>query len=198
MDYILSTLLSYLLIYKYFAVFVLIFVSGLLLPIPTNTLLLASGAFASQGFMDPIAVFFTGLVANVMGDSVGYALTRIWGTKIITKERIRRYKVTAWVETFVSKHTRLTIAATRFLGTPAVVVNFLCGLISTPYSRFLLYDAIGNTLDISFFIFAGYVLGYYSENFSDIAQLGGWIVFVLFLLAILAKFVWSKRKEHKG
>ncbi len=76
MDYLLAALLSYLLLYKYVAVSVVSFLAGLILPLPSNALLLAAGAFASQGYISATAVFFFALVSNVLGDSLGYALTR--------------------------------------------------------------------------------------------------------------------------
>ena len=61
MDYILTTLLSYLLLYKYAAIFVVVLVSGFLLPLPSNTLLMAAGAFASSSGCS-CGVAFTGSV----------------------------------------------------------------------------------------------------------------------------------------
>ncbi|MBU6427278.1 DedA family protein [Patescibacteria group bacterium] len=187
MDYLLSSLLSYLLLYKYLAVSVIVFFSGLLLPLPSNTLLFAAGAFASQGYLSFVAVFMSALISNVIGDSLGYALTRFWGTRFITEERLNRFKPVAKVEQFVRKHAGLAIFITRFLGTPGVIVNFLCGLIGVSFRRFVLYDIVGNMLDIGGFLVIGYVVGVYSENFSDIAQLVGWIVLILILIFMIAR-----------
>jgi len=195
MDYLLATLLSYLLIYKYAAIAVAVFLAGLLLPLPSNTLLLASGAFASQGYLSVTAVFFVALVSNVLGDSLGYALTRFWGTRFITVERLKRYSALSRIEEFVREHARMTIMVTRFLGTPGVVVNFLCGLSKLPYRSFVLYDAIGNALDTALFLFAGYALGIYAEQFSDIAVLIGWIIFVAILIFLAVKLFLRKNKH---
>jgi len=193
MDYLLTTLLSYLLLYKYAAIFVIVFLSGLILPLPSNTLLLASGAFASQGYMSAQGIFWAALVSNVIGDSLGYALTRFWGTRFITRERLGRFKAVARTEEFVRTHVRMTILITRFLGTPGSIVNFLCGLSGVAYRRFVLYDAIGNALDTGFFIIAGYYLGTFSENFSDIAELAGWISLVVVLIFLVLRLFWKKR-----
>ena len=91
MDYLFSLLLSYLLLYRYAVIALVSFLSGLALPLPANTLLLAAGAFSSQGFMDAPVVFFVALVSNVLGDSVGWALTRFWGTKVITETHMNRF-----------------------------------------------------------------------------------------------------------
>ncbi len=187
MGYILATLLSYLLLYKYVAVAVIVFLSGLLLPLPSNTLLLAAGAFGSQGYLNVWTVFAVALVSNVLGDSLGYMLTRVWGTRVITREHIQRFKAVSKIEEFVRGHVRLTILATRFIGTPGVVVNFLCGLSGVPYCRFVLYDAIGNALDTGLFIASGYMLGTFSEDISDVASLLGWAVLVAFLIYVTWK-----------
>jgi len=185
-------LLSYLLLYKYATISVVVFLSGLILPLPSNTLLLAAGAFSSQGYMNVTTIFLVALVSNVLGDSLGYSLTRFWGTRIVTRARLERFSAVVKIERFVHKYARMTILVTRFLGTPGVVVNFLCGLLGVPFRRFVLYDAIGNALDIVFFLLAGYVLGVYSENFSDIAELAGWIVLVAALIFLVFKLFLKK------
>jgi len=194
MDYLLTSLLSFVLLYKYAAIFVIVFLSGLILPLPSNTLLLAAGAFASQGYMSAGWVFTVALISNVLGDSLGWALTRFWGTRFITSERLKRYSSLTKVEGFVHEHLRLTITATRFLGIPGVIVNFLCGLSGVPYRRFVFYDAIGNALDVGLFIAVGYALGSFSENFSSISSLTGWIILVALLIFVVVKAFWGRKK----
>ena len=192
MDYLLTSLLSYLLVYQYAAISIVVFLSGLLLPLPSNTLLLAAGAFASQGYMNASAIFLVALISNVLGDSLGYSLTRFWGTRVITRARLDRFAAIAKTERFVNEHVRLAILATRFIGTPGVVVNFLCGLSGVPYRRFVLYDVIGNALDTALFIAIGYVLGVYSENYANISTLIGGIILVAALIYLVVKLFLKK------
>ena len=194
MEYILTTLLSYLLLYKYIAIFAVVFFSGLLLPLPSNTLLMAAGAFASQGYLSLSGAFFTALIANVIGDSCSFALTRIWGTRIITSARLNRFAAIARIDRFVRDHARTTILVSRFLGTPAVIVNFICGLTEVPYARFVAYDIFGNALDTACFLLIGYSLGIYSENYSDIAELVGGIVLVAAMIWLIA-FIFLKKDK---
>jgi membrane protein DedA with SNARE-associated domain len=193
MDYLLTSLLSFVLLYKYVAIFVIVFLSGLILPLPSNTLLLAAGAFASQGYMSAGWVFAVALISNVLGDSLGWALTRFWGTRFVTREHIRRFKAVAKTEQFVREHVRMAIIVTRFIGTPGSIVNFLCGLSGVPYRRFVIYDIIGNATDTAFFVVLGYALGNFSENFSNIAQLTGWIVLVVLLIFTVVGVFWKRK-----
>ena len=48
MNYILASALSYILVYKYFAIFTFLFVGSFLLPLPDNAILLVTGALSSQ------------------------------------------------------------------------------------------------------------------------------------------------------
>ena len=72
MNVILTAILSYLLLYRYFALFAITFLSALIAPLPSNTSMLASGAFAEQGFLNIVKVcrspprepFKTGWVIN--------------------------------------------------------------------------------------------------------------------------------------
>lgn len=47
---ILSSLPSYVLLYKYVAIALVVYSGAVILPLPANAMLLAVGAFASQGY----------------------------------------------------------------------------------------------------------------------------------------------------
>src|ERR1700753_579402 len=124
MNSILATLLSYLLLYKYIAIFLLVVSSAIILPIPENTLLLATGAFASQGYFSFIFAFIVALAANVIGDSIGYILTRKWGNKIIKEHHIKKYASLSKIDSYIRGNAGMTIFLTRFTGTIGPLVNF--------------------------------------------------------------------------
>ena len=70
MDYLslLGPLFSGLLLYKYVVLFIAVFLAGLGLPIPSGTLLVAVGAFASQDYFNLWISFIVALLANIFGD----------------------------------------------------------------------------------------------------------------------------------
>ena len=74
MDYVLATTLSYLLIYKYLAFFVLLFLGSFILPLPDNLILLAVGAFASQGYFSFFLVLILAIITTTASDILGYVL----------------------------------------------------------------------------------------------------------------------------
>lgn len=186
-----GVLLSWLLLYKYFLLFGIFFLSALALPLPGNTLLLASGAFASQGYMNFWLALLTVLVANVLGDIAGYVLAARYGEVVIEKMRIKRSYMRA-TEGFVAQHPRSTIFISRFGGTLDPVVNVLSGLGEVSFKTFLIFDVIGNFVSLLLVISLGYYLGDYWQSFSGIFSTIGWLLFSL--LAVVGVFVIFRRQ----
>ena len=185
MSSIAGVLLSWLLLYKYALLFGVFFSSALALPLPGNTLLLAAGAFASQGYMSYLLVFMTVLLGNVAGDVAGYALAALYGEHVIEKLRIkRRYFDT--LERYVAAHPRMTIFMSRFGGTLDPVVNVLSGLGEVSFRTFIIFDIIGNAVSLFIVVTAGYYLGDYWQSFSGVASTIGWILFAILAAVGLA------------
>lgn len=191
MNFILSTLLSYLLLYKYATIFVVIFAAAIIVPVPDSTMLVATGAFASQGYFSLSAAFAVALAANVLGDLVDYTLTRRWGYRIIKEEHIRKMPYFNKVEQFVHANAATAIIVSRFVGTVGPLVNFLSGLADVPLSKFIFFDIIGNALDIAGLLAAGFVLGQYWQDFSGFVGIVGWIIVVGIVMYVIVKI--SKR-----
>ena len=178
MNSIAAVLLSWLLLYKYALLFGVFFLSGLALPLPGNTLLLATGAFSSQGYMNYLIALTTALLGNVLGDVAGFVLVDIYGERVIDKLHIKRSYLVG-MEKYVTRHPRTTIFLSRFGGTLDPVVNILCGLGDVPFSTFIIFDVLGNLTSLFVVITAGYYLGDYWQSFSGVFATISWIIFVL-------------------
>jgi len=192
MDSILTIALSYLLLYKYLAFFVLIFLGAFILPLPDNLILLATGAFASQGYFSLTAVFILALVTTMTSDILGYFLTRRFEMSVLKFLRIpERHIKTA--HHYVEDYTGMTIFITRLAGPFGPAVNFISGLIGVQWHTFVLYDFLGNFVDVVVFLVAGYLLGnywlVYSDQISIIVASIGTIVLLVFVVVRL----WKKK-----
>jgi membrane-associated protein len=208
MDYLLffGSLLSYLLLYKYVALFVFIFLAGIGLPIPGSTLLLAVGAFASQGYFNLPLSLAIAFIANILGDLFDYFLMRKYGAAIIKKNYHKRFsfivkleKYIKYLDEYIKRHQRIAIFLSRFLGSASTVVNFLSGLARVPFKTFILYDALGNFLSIAFIVFLGFFI---SESWQSVASVIGITstiisVLVLLILVIIVIKKFSKPKHQE-
>ena len=168
MSNIVSFLLSSLLLYKSWALLVVFFFSGLILPIPTSTVLLAAGAFASQGYFNFFISLGIIVGANMLGDFTGYLIAQRYGRKTLDMMHVR---IPAWMEhleVFLRKHPRSAIFVTRFVGTTDVLTNLLCGFSGVSLSTFLLFDFFGNLVSNGSLLYAGYFLGIHWQDFTGI------------------------------
>ena len=198
MSNVVPFLLSSLLLYKYWALFAVFFFSGLLLPIPTSTVLLATGAFASQGYFN----FFVSLAvivgANVLGDYTGYVVARKYGHRAFS---IMHVRVPAWIERFEAffhKYPRSTIFITRFIGTTDVLANLLAGFGSFSLGTFLLYDFIGNLVSNGYLLYAGYFLGVHWQDFTGLFNITDYILLAVVIMIVLAIFIWNKKRGRRA
>ena len=187
-SFILTTLLSYILLYKYLTLFLFIFVGSFLLPLPDNALLLAVGAFASQGYLNVYVCFLVAYSSNVLADILGYYLTYRYGVNILSVLRIKpnNHKFEK-VENWLKRYAGITVFITRISGPFGPAVNFLSGLIRMPFKKFIFADLSGNLIDIAGLIFCGYFVGNYWQSFLNNIQYFGWLIFFLFLFYIAYK-----------
>ena len=162
MENITSTLLSYVLLYKYPAILVITYLGALALPLPSGTTVMASAAFASQGYLSFPLVFAVAVLGNVLGDNTGYWITRLYGVdalhkigmrKVVTSERYEKIRES------VSNHPILIIYFSRFLTGIAPTVNVISGTTRIPYRRYFPFEFFGECTEVAFFAVTGYFFG---------------------------------------
>jgi len=198
MSAILSFLLSSLLLYKYWVLLVVFFFSGLILPIPTSTILLSTGAFASQGYFNFFASLAVIVGANVLGDYTGYLIARRYGRRAFAMMHVR---VPAWIErleSFIRKYPGSAIFVTRFVGTTDILTNLMCGFSGVSLPVFLIYDSIGNIISDGSLLYAGYFLGVHWQDFTGLFNITDYVLLGVVVVIILAALALNKRRGDKS
>ena len=179
MDYlsVFGSLLSYLLLYKYVALFAFSFISSVGIPIPSSSILLTVGVFASQNYFDFWFSLATAAIASTFGDLFVYFLMRKYGSVFLKRNYHKRFsfinKLGAYIkflEEYIKKHEGLAIFLTRFVGTAGAITNVLSGLIPVSFKKFLFYDFLGNFLDTFIILIAGFFV---DESWQKIAGIVG-------------------------
>lgn len=198
MNQLVTFLLSYLLLYKYTTLFVIVFTAGILLPFPIGVILIAAGAFANQGYFNPWFVFGMAEVANVLGDVTGYFIMWKWKENPGMQRLLQKFKSMHSVDKFMHRHGGVTIVVSRFSGPAGTLINFLSGIAGVPIGYFIFWDAIGNAINIGLCVTVGYILGTFWENYFGVINDLGLTIFVTeILIVILAILVFKKRKTKK-
>ena len=182
MSAFLGPLLSYVLLYKYVALFLIVYSGALLIPWPVNATLLAVGAFSSQHYFSFWVSVVIAIVANTLGDLTGYAVTRIVGEPVIRVLHLHRLKFFYYLQDEFRTDAAVTVFTTRFASSLSTVANFLAGLANVPFLTFLVYDFFGNVLEPAGVLLLGYLVGDYWSNFSNLLSLLAAIVAVAVIM----------------
>lgn len=84
----LDFLLSYFLVYTYAILIAVVFLASFGIPLPATALVIAAGAFASQGYLDITWVFCSVFFASVLGDNTIFHLISRSGGKWVNTLRL--------------------------------------------------------------------------------------------------------------
>ena len=171
--------------------------------LPGDSLLIAAGAMAATGSLDPWLLVALVVTAAILGDAVNYAIGRSAGTRIIqrarTDPRWGRWIKVVYIERaheFFEKHGGKAIVLGRFMPIVRTFVPFVAGVAEMSYPSFALYNVTGGFIWVGVCVGAGYVFGnvpIVKDNFSLVA-LG--IVFVS-LLPMVFEFLRYRRERPR-
>jgi membrane protein DedA with SNARE-associated domain len=148
--------------YGYAAIFVLLVLGIVGLPVPDETLLTFTGYLIYKGHLSPPLAFISALTGSASGITVSYTLGRVFGMALIhrfgkylhvTPERLDRAH--AWFERI--GHWALTLG--YFIPGVRHLTAYAAGISSLEPPRFALFAYTGSLLWVSTFLSLGYLLG---------------------------------------
>jgi membrane protein DedA with SNARE-associated domain len=196
-SFLLQTILSYLLLYKYAALFAVTFLAALVLPLPSSPTLMAAAAFAGQGYFNIGWVFVTALLGNIAGDNAGYWLARRYGKAVLSRigfRKILESPTFGWIESEIGQYRGAVIITSRANVISTISVNIIAGLSAMPYRYFLRYVIIGETLEVLVYTGIGFFFG---TSWETIYGLFGKFTLVVVLLAALGVTLLSRRLQKR-
>jgi membrane-associated protein len=188
-------LLTFLLLYKYFVIFGVSFLSAFLLPVPASTVIVASGALAAQGYMSISKVLAVALLGNVLADMSGYALARYFASRVSlwrTPHRVMQSGLYKEMSNYMHAYPHILIFITRFISEAGPMVNFLSGINRIRFRTFLMIDLVGESAYVSLYGLSGYFLGDAWEDHTDFLWKGTLLVILFALVVWLLQIVRSK------
>jgi membrane-associated protein len=198
----LDQILSFVLLYKYFALFLITFAAAFGFPVFSTPVIMAASAFSSQKYLSFSLVYAAALAGNVAGDLLGYFVSRRAGKEIIARiglKRLLQSRAFAALERNFEIRSASAIFLTRFLITglgPAV--NFIAGLSSITFQRYFFYEFTGELVYVSLYASLGYIFGSQWRDISDLFEKIG----IIFLLAIsigaISRVIYVKKNHSKN
>lgn len=162
--------------YGYFAVFALIALESIGIPLPGETALIAAAIYAgSTHHLGIYAIAGVASAAAVIGDNAGYWLGRRGGGALLARYghivRLdgRKLKVGRYL---FARHGGTVVFFGRFVSVLRTYAAFLAGLNRMPPARFAVANAVGGVVWAVGYAAAAYAIG------SAAASLGSLITFV--------------------
>ena len=184
--------------YGYVAVFAIIALENIGLPVPGETILITSAVFAGTTHeLNIFAVVMTATVAAFAGSAVGCAIGRYGERRFLHRYgrylhiddsdlRLGRY--------LFGRYGGRVVFAARFVAFLRALAGLLAGINGMQWRRFLLFSGLGAAVWAATFGFGAYLLGDRLEALSGRAAL---VVGIGVVVAALAGFRFLRRNRTR-
>jgi membrane-associated protein len=160
------------------ALFAIVAVAAVGVPLPVTLLLIVTGSLAAQGAMNIWLAIAIAAVGSIVGDQVGFAVGR-WGGKALVARLSRMIGSPERIAEMDAKAKRWGAAGvffSRWLVSPlGPWINLASGAADYSWLRFTLWDFLGESFGAALYIWLGLI-------FSDRVQAVG---------AILGDLTWA-------
>ena len=160
------------------ALFAIVAIAAVGVPLPVTLLLIIAGSLTYQGAMNLWVSILAAGAGSVLGDQAGYAIGRWGGPALIAKLTALsgKHKHLAAFEAKLEKWGGAGIFFSRWLLTAVgPFINLASGGGGYPWPRFLFWDVLGEFTGAAIFVFLG---RYFSDR-------------VVALDAVLGDFSWA-------
>lgn len=165
--------------------------------LPGDSLLFTAGLLASQDFLSIQYLVVFGILAAILGDSVGYAFGKKVGPKIFTKEDslIWNKKHIEKSKKFFEKYGPKAIILARFMPIVRTFTPILAGVGTMEYKLFLRYNIIGGVLWVFSMSVGGYFFGKLIPNPDKYLLPVIAIIIFLSILPGILEFIKSRKNK---
>ncbi len=174
--------------------FVAVLARQLCLPVPAILFLLSAGALAGSGKLSFAGILIAAVAGSVLADYVWFEAGRIGGKRVLrllcTFTADPSFCIRRGQTNFQKRGVRLLVVAKFVPGLDGITPP-LAGMLGTPTTTFLLYDAIGGALWAGAYIGCGFLfaeeLDKVVRNISSFAN----AVVLILGVPLLVFFVWK-------
>lgn len=181
-------LLAALLVYGVPLLFAVIAIAAVGVPFPVSLTLVAAGSFAKQGEMRLLSVILAGSLAAILGDQIGYGISRWGGRRLIDRitRRLGGAEKIKKAEALSKKWGGPGIFFSRWLVTElGPWLNVTSGIAGYPWRRFIIWDVLGEVLWVALYVMLGYVFSDRVQYISEILGNLAWAILGFIVALIL-------------
>jgi membrane protein DedA with SNARE-associated domain len=152
---------------------------------PGELAIAGGGVLASRGQVSVQWVAAAAAIGTVLGNSTGFWLGRLWGSRVL-ESRVLQRPLGGAIQSgrsFLVRRGEWAIVLGRFASVTRITVPFLMGASRTSYRRFLLFDVPTGVVWAVAWVVAGFFLG---ESWRALLDYAGPAAFLILILAVSA------------
>ena len=186
--------------YGYAAIFVLMLLESALIPFPSEVTMLAGGFYAAEGSLDLFWVTAAGVMGNMVGSWIAYAIGRKTGRAVLDRYGkyvlIRSHDVDK-AEVWWDRYGEAATFFSRLLPVIRTFISLPAGIAKMPLGKFSIYTFLGVVPWTFGLAYLGLVLGDNWErvlNYFDLPTL----LIAGALLLIVGIWYLKRRKQQKS
>jgi membrane protein DedA with SNARE-associated domain len=180
--------------YGYLVVFVGVLAEQIGLPLPSEPLLLATGALIGGGRLSLGLVLTVATVASIAGDTAWYWIGRRGGARVLgwlCRITLEPDSCVRKTERLFGAHGARSLLVAKFVPGFSMAAPPLAGIVGMPFHEFLVFTGLGGLLWAGAFVGAGWVFHAQLELVAAYAEeLGSWAI-ALAGAALAAHVVWK-------
>jgi membrane protein DedA with SNARE-associated domain len=188
-------------VFAYLIVFLGVGIESLGIPVPGETSLLVGVFLATQGRLSVPLVAVAAWVGAVIGDNIGYAIGRRWGTRLVRLPAVGRFYSPERLERAEALFERrgwLAVFTGRFIALLRIFAGPLAGMHRMPWPGFFVANATGGALWVAVIVVVGVLIG---NNLDRAISLVGRVGYIglaaaaVLVVAYVGLRVWRRRRK---
>ena len=185
----------------YAAVFVLMALESACIPIPSEVTMPVGGFLASSGRLDLIVVGLLGVLGNLVGSWIAYAVGATGGRAFVLRwgryVRLRPHDLDR-AERWFADHGEGAVFWSRLLPVVRTFISLPAGVGRMPLGRFSVYTALGCIPWSYGLTLGGYYLGRNWERLAKNIEAASFVVAGLVVVAVVVLIVRARRARRKA
>jgi len=172
-------------------------VEGIGIPLPGQTLLIASSLEAAAGRMNIVLVMLFVTASAVIGNSIGYAIGRWGGRAALTRLKVNAVRQ-QYLEGLFERRGGPIILVARFVDGLRQLNGIVAGVLEMPWWAFTAYNVAGAILWTGVWGLGTYYLGRDIHAIADFFHRPKRLLYVLSVIAVVALVAYLRRRKTRG